>query len=61
MVDYDKVLRANTWKLPEPDPEPEEEQAGREPGVDVVWNVYTEKGDAKSMALKVSIRLPVKS
>jgi hypothetical protein len=44
-----------------PDPLPEEEQAVPEPVVDVVWNVYTEKGDAKSMALKVSLRLPVKS
>jgi hypothetical protein len=60
MVDYQK-LRANNWKLLKQEPEPEEEQAVREPIVDVVWNVYTEKGDTKSIALKVSIRLPLKS
>lgn len=51
-------LRSTNHTQPEPDPE--EEQAVREPVVDVVWNVYTEKGDAKSMALKVSLRLPLK-
>jgi hypothetical protein len=60
LVHYHK-LRSNNWKLPEPDPEPEEEQAVCEPQVDVVINSYHEKGDAKSFALKVSIRLPVQS
>jgi hypothetical protein len=58
MVDY-LPLRPNNWKLHAPDQEPEEEQAVCEPIVDIVWNAYTEKGDAKSMALKVSIRLPL--
>jgi len=60
MVDYN-VLRADNWKLPaEPEPEEEEEQEVLEPEVTIVWNTYIEKGDAKSMALKVSIRLPMK-
>jgi hypothetical protein len=46
-------------KLPEP--EPQEEQALQEPVVTVVWNEYREAGNAKSFALKISIRLPVKS
>jgi hypothetical protein len=58
MVDYQK-LHANNWKLPAPDPEPEEEQETPQPEVAIVWNVYKEKGDAKSMALKISLRLPV--
>ena len=56
MVDY--------YKLPTPrnlpDPEQEEEQDIPQPELNIIWNVYTEKGDAKSMALKVSIRLPLK-
>jgi hypothetical protein len=56
MVDY-FPLRSNNNNLP--DPEPEEEQAVLEPQVDVVINSYHEKGDAKSFALKVSIRLPI--
>jgi hypothetical protein len=61
MADYDKVLRANNWKLPEPEPEPEDAQEAVPPAVDVdiVWNVYSEKGDAKSMALRISLRLPL--
>jgi hypothetical protein len=52
-------LRSDGWKLPDPQPEPEEEQAEPQPEVAIVWNVYKEKGDAKSMALKISLRLPL--
>jgi hypothetical protein len=52
-------LRSNGWKLPDPQPEPEEEPAAPQPEVAIVWNVYKEKGDAKSMALKISLRLPL--
>jgi hypothetical protein len=58
VVDY-QALRSNNWKLPEPDPEPEEDQEGQQPQVDIVWNVYTEKGEAKSLALRISLRLPM--
>jgi hypothetical protein len=58
VADYQK-LRNNNWKLLKQEPEPEEVQEGQQPEVDIVWNVYTEKGDAKSFALKVSIRLPI--
>jgi hypothetical protein len=57
MVDYYK-LPVNR-ELPDPD-QVEEEQELREPSVDVVWNVYKEKGSAQSMAVKISIRLPLK-
>jgi hypothetical protein len=56
MVDYVKLLTPR--KQPEPDPELEEEQESLQPQVDIVWNVYTEKGDAKSLALRISLRLP---
>jgi hypothetical protein len=56
MVDY-LPLSINR-KLPEP--EQDEEQEVLEPVIDVVYNVYQEKGDAKSFALKISFRLPMK-
>jgi hypothetical protein len=59
MVD-NNMLRANNWKLPEPEPEPEEEQGALEPHVDIIWNVYQEKGEAKSLALRISLRFPQK-
>lgn len=49
-------LRSHNHKLPEP--EPEEEQEIFQPSIDVVWNVYHGRGDAKTVAVKVSIRLP---
>jgi hypothetical protein len=56
-MDY-HPLRSNGWKLPEPDPEPEEEQEGQEPlVVDLVYNAYEER-NGKTIALKLSIRLP---
>jgi hypothetical protein len=58
MVDYD-LLRANNWKLPEPEPEQEEEQEGQQPAIDLVWNVHQETGDAKTIALRLTIRLPL--
>jgi hypothetical protein len=59
MVD-DHPIRTHNWKLPEPEPEVDDE-AVLEPTVDVVVNVYREKRDGKTVALKISIRLPVKS
>jgi hypothetical protein len=60
MVHY-HPLRSNNWKLPEPELEPAEEQEEPHPEVDIVWNVYSERGAAKSVALKISIRLPLNS
>jgi hypothetical protein len=62
MIDYD-VLRANNWKLlPEPDPEPDEEQEGQQPVVvDVVYNVHEIAGKSKTIALKLSLRIPTNS
>jgi hypothetical protein len=46
----------------EPDPEPiEDEQDVLQPVVDVVYNVYKENGNAQSIALKISIKLPQQS
>jgi hypothetical protein len=56
MVDY-YPLRNTNHKLP--DPEPEEEQEAPQPDVAIVWNVYKEEGEAKSMALRISLRLPL--
>jgi hypothetical protein len=58
VVDYE-LLRPNNWKLPTSEPEQEEEQASPQPDVAIVWNVYKEEGEAKSMALKISLRLPL--
>jgi hypothetical protein len=56
MVDYN-VLRANNWKLPEPEPELEEEQDVQQPvAVEAVYN-YHEDGKSKTIALKVSLQL----
>jgi hypothetical protein len=55
MVDYYPIPKNH--KLPQPEPEGEEQEA-LQPEVDIVWNVYTEKGDAKSLALRISLRLP---
>jgi hypothetical protein len=60
MVDY-LPLRSNNWKQAEAEPEPKEEQAVLAPVIDVVVNTYHEKGDCKSFALKLSIRLPLNS
>jgi hypothetical protein len=57
MVDYYKL----PTPLNRPEPELEEDQEVTEPQVDVVVNTYHENGGAKSFAVKVSIRLPVKS
>jgi hypothetical protein len=54
MVDY-QVLRANNWKLPDPDPE--EDKEGQQPVVvEAVYN-YHEDGKSKTVALKVSFQL----
>jgi hypothetical protein len=60
MVDY-LPFRSNNWKLHELEPDSEEDQEEPQAQVDIVWNVLTEKGDAKSLALKISLRLPLKS
>jgi hypothetical protein len=58
MVDY-LPLRPNNHKLPKP--EPVEEQDGQEPVVvDVLYNAYEER-NGKTIALKVSLRLPLQS
>jgi hypothetical protein len=57
MVDYFPL--STNRKLP--DPEPEEEQAVLEPVIDVVVNTYQEKEECRSFALKLSIRLPLRS
>jgi hypothetical protein len=58
MVDY-LPLRSNNRKFQEPAPEPEEiDEATQDAIVDVVLNVYREKRDAHSIALRISFRLP---
>ena len=58
-MDY-HPLRPNGWKLQEPDPEPQEEQELRESvAVDVVYNVHDTEGKSKTIALKVSLQLPL--
>ena len=51
-------LRSNNWKLPEPEPEPEEDHEGQPVVVDLVYNTYEER-NGKTIALKVSIQLPI--
>ena len=52
-------LRSNNSKFPEPAPEPEEiDEAVHDAVVDAVLNVYKEKRDGYSIALRISIRLP---
>ena len=55
MVDYFKLPANHNL----PNVEPEEDQEAPPPEVAIVWNVYKEEGDAKSMALKISLRLPL--
>jgi hypothetical protein len=57
MVEYYPIWSTN-HNLPHP--EPEEEQAAPQPEVAIAWNVYQENADAKRMALRISLRLPVK-
>jgi hypothetical protein len=60
MVDY-LPFRSNNWKLPEPEPEPAEDQEGQQSVVvDCVYNLY-EEPNGKTIALKISMRLPAKS
>jgi hypothetical protein len=57
LVDYFPV--SQNRKFPEPAPEPEADDATvLHPMVDVVLNVYKEKRDAQSIALRVSFHLP---
>jgi hypothetical protein len=59
MVDY--PIRNNKWKLPDPAPEPEEvDEAAQDATVDVVLNVFRERNNAQSVALRISFRLPEK-
>jgi hypothetical protein len=58
MVDYFPIQNR---KFPEPAPEPEEiDETAHDATVDVVLNVYKEKRDAHSIALRISFRLPDK-
>jgi hypothetical protein len=58
MVDYQK-LRDNDWKLLKQEPEPEEDQEGQHPVVvEAVYN-YHEDGKSKTIAIKVSLQLPL--
>ena len=56
-MDY-QPIRANGWKLPAPDPELEEDQEGQPVVVDVVYNIHEER-NGKTIALKVSLQLPL--
>jgi hypothetical protein len=56
MVDYHPI-RSKQWKLPEPEPDADEE-AAQDATVDVVVNIYKEKNNAHSFALRISFRLP---
>jgi hypothetical protein len=48
-------------KRPEPEQEPEEEQEVQKPvAVDFVYNVHEIEGKSKTIALKVSLQLPLK-
>jgi hypothetical protein len=58
MVD-NHSLRTHSWKLPDPEPDPEEiAEAVQDAVVDAVLNVYKEKRDGYSIALRISFRLP---
>jgi hypothetical protein len=58
MADY-QVLRSNSWKLPGPNPESEEEQEVLEPTVNVVCNVHEERRESRTIAVTVSMYLPL--
>jgi hypothetical protein len=57
MVDYFPVSHNRKFPEPAPEPEPDEESV-QDATVDVVLNVYKEKRDAHSIALRISFRLP---
>ena len=58
MVDY-WPIRSNNHKHPDLEPEPEADQEGQEPVVvDVVYNAY-EAQNSKTIAIKVSLQLPL--
>jgi hypothetical protein len=60
MVDYQSIRSYNS-KFPEAAPEPEEgDAAAHDATVDVVLNVYKEKRDGQSIAVRISFRLPDK-
>jgi hypothetical protein len=55
-------IRTHNWKLPDPAPEPEaDEEAAQDAVVDVVFNLFREKNNGQSMALRISVRLPDKT
>lgn len=56
MVDS-RPIRSYNSKFPKPEPELDEE-AVQDAMVDVVLNVYRERKDAHSIALRLSFRLP---
>ncbi len=57
MVDHFPL--SQNRKFPEPAPDPEaDEEAVQDAIVDVVLNVFKERRDAQSIALRISFRLP---
>jgi hypothetical protein len=57
-MDYHR-LQTNGWKLPDPEPEPEEDLAAQHPVVvDVVYNSH-EAQNGKTIAITVSLQLPL--
>jgi hypothetical protein len=58
MVDY-YPIRSHKHKLPAPEQEADDE-AVQDATVDVVVNLYKERRDAHSSALRISFRLPEK-
>jgi hypothetical protein len=58
MEDYNKVLRSNNWKQLAPDTDSEEEQEEQPIVVEAVYN-YHEDGKSKTIAIKVSLQLPL--
>jgi hypothetical protein len=61
MVDTHPI-RTHNWSLQDAEPAPEaDDPAELSPTVDVVVNVYREKRDGYSFALRLSFRLPEKA
>jgi hypothetical protein len=58
MVDY-QPIRSYNHKVPDPDTEVEEE-ASHDAIVDAVINVFRERNNSQSIALRISFRLPEK-
>jgi hypothetical protein len=57
MADYHPLIHPN-HQLPHPEPDPVEEPEVLQPEVEVVWNHF-EKGGAKTIAVKITFRIPL--